>query len=248
MNDNYINLEADIKDPATQVSVEPMVFYVDDDDAMCKSIRFLIESVSLQIKTFSSAKDFLDKYVPGTPGCLLLDVRMPEMSGLELQEQLSKRNIEIPIIFITGHGDVPMATRAMKAGAVEFLTKPFNDQALLDSIQSAIEIDEEQQKANIEKRHIAERVEKLTRREFEVMKCVVNGNLNKVTAYELGISPKTVELHRAKIMEKMQAKSLAHLVKMVLTYYDIIGHKYTPRKNKLNSLPQNNTFNFQVEL
>ncbi len=248
MSEEHIDMEVAMEISANQSLAEPIVFYVDDDEAMCESIRFLIESVSLKIETFSSAKKFLDEYIAGTPGCLLLDVRMPEMSGLELQEQLRKRNINIPIIFITGHGDVPMATRAMKAGAVEFLTKPFNDQALLDSIQNAIEIDQEQQKADIEKNSIIERVKKLTPREFEVMKCVVKGNLNKVTAYELGISSKTVELHRAKIMEKMEAKSLAHLVKMVLTYEGIINRNYTAEKYKMNSQANDSTPDFHIEL
>jgi FixJ family two-component response regulator len=202
------------------------VFYVDDDEAMCESIRFLIESVSLNIETFSSARKFLESYDPARAGCLLLDVRMPEMSGLELQEQLRKRKINIPIIFITGHGDVPMATRAMKSGAVEFLTKPFNDQTLLDSIQNAIDIDAERRKVAQERDEISERINKLTPREYEVMQCVIKGNLNKVTAYELGISSKTVELHRAKIMEKMQAKSLAQLVAMVLVHEGSIKHRH----------------------
>jgi two-component system response regulator FixJ len=204
---------------------DPTVFYVDDDEAMCESVRFLIESVSLRIETFSSARKFLDSYDPSRSGCLLLDVRMPEMSGLELQEQLKKRRIDIPVIFITGHGDVPMATRAMKSGAVEFLTKPFNDQTLLDSIQNAIEVDTERRKMNSERDKIAEKIAKLTRREQEVMECVIKGNLNKVTAYELGISSKTVELHRAKIMEKMEAKSLAHLVAMVLIHQGVIKRR-----------------------
>ena len=181
-------------------------------------------------------------------GCLLLDVRMPEMSGLELQEQLRKRKIDIPIIFITGHGDVPMATRAMKAGAVEFLTKPFNDQTLLDSIQNAIEMDEHRQKVAIEKDFVTQRVNKLTPREFQVMKCVVKGNLNKVTAYELGISPKTVELHRAKIMEKMEAKSLAHLVKMMLIYEGSLIRQYKKEENSAADLQHDIGNEPQIEL
>jgi FixJ family two-component response regulator len=158
---------------------------------------------------------------------------MPEMSGLELQEQLKKRKINIPIIFITGHGDVPMATRAMKAGAVEFLTKPFNDQTLLDSIQNAIEVDIERRKISDEREKVAEKINTLTPREKEVMECVIKGNLNKVTAYELGISSKTVELHRAKIMEKMAAKSLAHLVAMILMYEGVIKHQAIPLEANL---------------
>ena len=204
---------------------DPTVYYVDDDEAMCESVRFLIESVSLRVEIFFSARKFLESYDPSRSGCLLLDVRMPEMSGLELQEQLKKRKIDIPVIFITGHGDVPMATRAMKSGAVEFLTKPFNDQTLLDSIQNAIEVDAERRKMNTERNKIAEKIAKLTRREQEVMECVIKGNLNKITAYELGISSKTVELHRAKIMEKMEAKSLAHLVAMVLIHQGVIKRR-----------------------
>lgn len=216
----------DEQNTTTENIVETTVFYVDDDEAMCESIRFLMESVSLNIETFPSARKFLESYDTSRPGCLLLDVRMPEMSGLELQEQLRKRKINIPIIFITGHGDVPMATRAMKAGAVEFLTKPFNDQTLLDNIQNAIDIDTERRKVAQEREKIADRINKLTPREFEVMQCVIKGNLNKVTAYELGISSKTVELHRAKIMEKMQAKSLAQLVAMVLIHEGSIKHRH----------------------
>lgn len=223
---NDSNTTAAEEYPNNKINAGTTVFYVDDDEAMCESIRFLMESVSLNIETFSSARKFLDSYDPSRSGCLLLDVRMPEMSGLELQEQLRKRKINIPIIFITGHGDVPMATRAMKAGAVEFLTKPFNDQTLLDSIQAAIEIDAERRKIAQERDKIADRINKLTPREYEVMQCVIKGNLNKVTAYELGISSKTVELHRAKIMEKMQAKSLAQLVAMVLIHEGSIKHRH----------------------
>ncbi len=216
----------DKKDKAGLIQEQVTVFYVDDDEAMCESIRFLMESVSLKIETFLSAKKFLDSYDALRPGCLLLDVRMPEMSGLELQEQLRKRKIDIPIIFITGHGDVPMATRAMKAGAVEFLTKPFNDQTLLDSIQNAIDLDAKRRLEAGKREQITERINKLTPREYEVMKCVIKGNLNKVTAYELGISSKTVELHRAKIMEKMKAKSLAQLVAMVLIHEGSVKHRH----------------------
>jgi two-component system, LuxR family, response regulator FixJ len=194
----------------------PTVFYVDDDEALCVSVRFLLESVNLPIKTFTSAKTFLEEYDPTHPGCLILDVRMPEMSGLELQEQLVKRKIMLPIIFVTGHGDVPMATRAMKVGAFEFLTKPFHDQTLLDSIQQAIEVDTERRKSLQHRVDITKRIAKLTPRESDVMRCVIQGYLNKETASELEISPKTVELHRAQVMRKMKANSLAELVGMVL--------------------------------
>lgn len=195
-----------------------IVYVVDDDNAMAQSIRWLIESVGLQVQIFDNAKTFLAAYDSQHYGCLILDVRMPEIGGLELQAQLKENDIEIPIIFITGHGDVPMAIRAMKAGAVEFLTKPFNDQALLDSINRAIEMDLRQQGKRQQRQKIAERIKRLTPREHQVMELVVAGKLNKVIAAELTISSKTVELHRAKIMDKMEAKSLAELVKLVMWY------------------------------
>lgn len=202
----------------TERNKQATVFVVDDDEAMTKSIRWLIETVGLRVKTFSQGKEFLDSYKSNDPGCLILDVRMPGMSGLELQGQLKEHHINLPIIFITGHGDVPMAIKAMKAGAFEFLTKPFNDQTLLDSINQAIEFDSTRRQENLELDSIIARIEKLTPRESEVMDLVVEGKLNKVIADELYISAKTVELHRAKIMEKMQAASLAQLVRLVLAY------------------------------
>lgn len=197
------------------------VFVVDDDDAMLESIRFLIESVELHVKTFSSAKEFLDNYKPEELGCLILDVRMAGMSGLELQQQLNENKVEIPIIFITGHGDVQMAVKAMQAKAFDFLTKPFNDQTLLDSINKAITFDAEKRKDHDEIKTINECMKRLTPREKEVMHLVVMGKLNKVIAGELDISPKTVELHRSKIMEKMQVNSLADLVRVVLTHQHV---------------------------
>ena len=205
-----------LKNDSLNLTTTPTVFYVDDDEALCESVRFLLESVNFPVETFRSAQDFLKSYDVDRAGCLLLDVRMPEINGLELQEQLRKRNIMLPIIFITGHGDVPMATKAMKAGAFEFLTKPFHDQTLLDSIQQAIEVDAEHRKIVQQRINMAKRIAKLTPREREVMGCVIKGNLNKETAAELDISPKTVELHRAQVMKKMKAKSLAELVSMVL--------------------------------
>ncbi len=209
-------LNTTLKNESLKVAIAPTIFCIDDDAALCESVQFLLESVHLRVETFLSAQDFLKNYDVARPGCLLLDVRMPDTNGLELQEQLRKRNITLPIIFITGHGDVPMATKAMKAGAFEFLTKPFHDQTLLDSIQQAIEIDAERRKVLQQRIHIAKRIAKLTPREREVMGCVIKGNLNKETAAELDISPKTVELHRAQVMKKMRANSLAELVGMVL--------------------------------
>ena len=193
------------------------VFIVDDDPAMCNSLSWLIESVGLTVETFQSAREFMRQYNPGCNGCLVLDVRMPEMSGLELQEQLNQLGIDIPIIFITGHGDVPMAVRAIRSGATEFLTKPFNDQVLLDTINRCIKQDSEQREQRVRRERFEKRMKRLTAREYEVMKLVVKGFQNKVIANELGISPKTVELHRAKIMEKMQTKSLAELVAGVIS-------------------------------
>jgi two-component system, LuxR family, response regulator FixJ len=197
---------------------KPVIYVVDDDNAMAQSIRWLIESVGLHVEIFNHPKLFLKEYDPRRHGCLILDVRMPEIGGLELQEQLKQKGIAIPVIFITGHGDVPMAIRAMKGGAIEFLTKPFNDQALLDSINRALDVDLKQRSKQQQREKIENRVARLTPRERQVMKLVVAGKLNKVIASELNISSKTVELHRAKIMEKMEARSLAELVTLVMLY------------------------------
>lgn len=220
---------ANIDEFPAEVLQDATVFVVDDDDAMSKSVRWLLESVGLRVQTFSSAKKFLEDYDLKEPGCLVLDVRMPGMSGLELQEQLSKREIYLPIIFITGHGDVPMAVKAMKAHAFDFLTKPFNDQTLLDTINQAIKTDVTRRKEYAEFSSIAECIVKLTPRELQVMDLVVEGRLNKVIASELKISPKTVELHRAKIMEKMGVDSVAYLVRQVLIYREVkhFSHHFT---------------------
>jgi two-component system response regulator FixJ len=192
------------------------VFVVDDDQAMRNSLKWLIESVGMQVETYASADDFIRNYYPGRAGCLLLDVRMPGMSGLELQEQFIHQQIKIPIIIITGHGDVPMAVRAMKAGAVDFIEKPFNDELLLESIRNALTLDQEQRVMQSERAEIAARLAQLTPREHEVMEMVTSGKANKEIAIALGVSAKTVEAHRARVMEKMEATSLAELVKMVI--------------------------------
>jgi two-component system response regulator FixJ len=192
------------------------VFVVDDDQAMRNSLKWLIESVGMQVETYASADDFIRNYYPGRAGCLLLDVRMPGMSGLELQEQFIHQRIKIPIIIITGHGDVPMAVRAMKAGAVDFIEKPFNDELLLESIRNALTLDQEQRVMQSERAEIAARLAQLTPREHEVMEMVTSGKANKEIAIALGVSAKTVEAHRARVMEKMEATSLAELVKMVI--------------------------------
>ncbi len=192
------------------------VFVVDDDQAMRKSLKWLIESVGMKVESYASAVEFIRNYYPGRSGCLLLDVRMPGMSGLDLQEQFIRQNIKIPIIIITGHGDVPMAVRAMKAGAVDFIEKPFNDEFLLDSIRRALALDVQQRTFQAQRAEIAARLAHLTPREHEVMEMVTNGKSNKEIANQLGVSTKTVEAHRARVMEKMEASALAELVRMVM--------------------------------
>ncbi|MGH8672044.1 MAG: response regulator transcription factor [Burkholderiales bacterium] len=196
---------------------EPTVFVVDDDKAVRDSLRWLIESVGLNVEIFANSREFLEGYKPARPGCIVLDVRMPGISGMELQEKLASLQVTVPIIFITGHGDVKMAVRAVKAGALDFIEKPFNDQELLDRVQRAIQLDAENRRAIEERSAIARRLERLTPREREVMELIIEGRLNKVIAARLGLSSKTVEAHRAKVMEKMQTKSVSVLVKMVLS-------------------------------
>ena len=198
------------------MTTQATVFVVDDDQAIRSSLQWLIESVGLQVETYPTADDFMRSYYPGRSGCLLLDVRMPGMSGLELQEYLVEKQIRIPVIIITGHGDVPMAVRAVKSGAVDFIEKPFNDQLLLDAVHRAIEQDAEQRGRASRLADIRERLVKLTPREREILDMVVAGNRNKVIAIDLGISQSTVEAHRAKVMEKMQAASLSELMRMML--------------------------------
>ncbi len=198
------------------MSPDPTVFVVDDDQAMRSSLKWLIESVGLKVEVYATAGEFMLNYYPGRSGCLLLDVRMPGMSGLELQEHLVRRQIHIPVIIITGHGDVPMAVRAMKAGAVDFIEKPFNDELLLESIRKALAADEKQRGLQSQRASIASRLAHLTPREHEVMEMVTEGRSNKEIALDLSVSAKTVEAHRARVMEKMEAASLAELVRMVI--------------------------------
>jgi len=202
-----------MSDPSLTKAV---VFVVDDDQAMRNSLKWLIESVGVQVESFASADEFLAQYQPGRAGCLVLDVRMPGMSGLDLQEYLVEKNVHIPVVIITGHGDVPMAVRAMKGGAIDFIEKPFNDEVLLDAIRRAIAYEEQQRSQHVENLHIQERLSHLTPREHEVMEMVTEGRSNKEIANALGVSAKTIEAHRARVMEKMQAGSLAELVRMVL--------------------------------
>jgi two-component system, LuxR family, response regulator FixJ len=194
----------------------PVVFIVDDDEAVRSSLRLLLKSVGLVPTALGSAREFLDKYDPAQPGCLVLDVRMPGMSGIELQETLNRQGAVIPVIFITGHGDVPMAVEAMQAGAFDFLQKPFRDQDLIDRIQRALEKDRASRTALTERSLIRERLESLTPREREVLTLVTSGKPNKIMAADLGVSQRTVEIHRARVMEKMGATSLAQLVRMIM--------------------------------
>lgn len=190
------------------------MFVIDDDPSFRRSTQLLIESAGFDVNGFASAEEFLQSRRSNVPACLLLDVRLPRISGLDLQRELSKAGIQIPIIFITGHGDIPMTVQALKAGAVEFLTKPFREQELLDAIRRAIDSD---RAARLERAKLADlrgRYESLTPREREVMGHVVSGTLNKQIADELGRTEKTVKVHRHQIMQKMHARSLAELVRM----------------------------------
>src|SRR3984893_18107702 len=193
---------------------EPIVFVVDDDPSVCRAIRRLIGSVGLQVELFGSAQEFLRSKRADGPGCLVLDIRLPGISGLDFQRQLAEANIHIPIIFITAHGDIPMTVRAMKAGAVEFLTKPFRDQDLLDAIHVALERDRTRRQQAAEIATLRKRLESLTPREREVLPLVVSGFLNKQIAGEIGTSENTVKVHRSQLMRKMGADSLAELVRL----------------------------------
>lgn len=196
---------------------EPIVFIIDDDDEVREAIAFLMESVGLQAETYSSAELFTDDFNPTRSGCIILDIRMKGMSGLMLQEHLSKQEIYPPIIFITGHGDVPMAVKAIKAGAIDFIQKPFNDQVLLESVYHAIEEDEKRRGKALQHAEINDKLKRLTPREREVLDLVIKGHRNKIIADELSISQSTVEVHRSRAMEKMEAKSLSDLMRMMLT-------------------------------
>ncbi len=196
---------------------EPVVFVVDDDPAIRESLKRLFKSVGMEVQAFESAREFVGFQLPDRPCCLVLDVRMPRMSGLDLQRELEKRGSLLPIIFITAHGDVPMAVDAMKVGAIDFLQKPFSDQQLLDAVQRAIELDREDRAEREERAAVQDRVDTLTPRELEVMSLVVSGMLNKQIAFDLGTSEKTIKVHRGRVMEKMKADSLAHLVKLAGT-------------------------------
>lgn len=192
------------------------VFIVDDDMYVLDAMSLLLRSAALTVQAFNSPQQFLAECSPELRGCLVLDIHMPEIDGLELQQRINDRNITMPIIFITGHGDVTNAVEAMKSGAFDFLQKPFPDQILLDTIYRAMELDEQRHQAKAHDRAIQERIATLTKREHEVMQRMVTGDMSKTIASDLNISPRTVEVHRHKVMEKMQVKTLAQLVQMVM--------------------------------
>jgi two-component system response regulator FixJ len=197
-------------------ALQPTVFVVDDDEAVRGSLKLLLKSIGLAVIAYPSAQDFLAAYRPEQAGCLILDIRMPGMSGLELQQQLNVRGAVIPVVFISGHGDIPMAVEAMQHGAFDFLQKPFRDQDLIDRIQKAMERDAASRDQLRQLGRTQERLDSLTAREREVLGLMILGRPNKVMAGELGVSQRTVEIHRARVMEKMAARSLAQLVRMML--------------------------------
>ncbi|HWX81569.1 MAG TPA: response regulator [Steroidobacteraceae bacterium] len=201
-------------------SAVPVVYVVDDDDGMRRALDTLLCTVGYKTAVYSRPTDFLASFKADLPGCLVLDIRMPDMSGLEVQQQLNRLGSMMPVIFITGHGDVPMAVQAMKEGAFEFIQKPFRDQDLLDRINHALKQDAENRSTVARRAEVLHRLDTLTPRERQVMDMVVDGAANKVIAIDLNLSERTVEIHRAKVMEKMGARSVAHLVKLQLTLTD----------------------------
>ena len=194
----------------------PIVFVVDDEEPVGDSIAMLLRTVNLPTKVYRDARVFLQEYEPDQPGCLLLDVRMPKMSGLELQQELVARNVTLPVIVIPGHGDVPRAVEAMRAGAMDFVQKPFNDDELIRRVQKALEEDARERELLRQHEEIRRRWEELTPREREIAQRIAEGQANKVVAADLDISPRTVELHRARILQKMGVRSLAQLVQMLV--------------------------------
>jgi two-component system response regulator FixJ len=195
---------------------DAIVHVVDDEAEVCNAVAMVLHSVGLHSRTYGSAQAFLEGYRPGTPGCIVLDVRLPGMSGLELQERLQQSGITLPVIVMTGHGDIQMAVRAMRAGALDFVEKPFNDQTLLDRVHEGVARSMQSHDADGERAQVQSRYNSLSEREREILKHVVDGRPNKLIADELGLSTRTVESHRAHIIEKMQASSLSHLVRMAV--------------------------------
>ena len=200
--------------PSEPHNAKGTIYVVDDDDGMRRALTLLLGTVGFDTRAYARPSEFLAHLKPDEPGCLVLDIRMPEMSGLELQQQLNQTGCMLPVIFITGHGDVPMAVQAMKAGAFEFIQKPFREQDLLDKVNHALRHDAENRQDLARRAEVLKRLETLTPRERQVMDLVVEGGANKVIAIDLGLSERTVEIHRAKVMEKMGARSVAHLVKL----------------------------------
>ena len=194
---------------------DPIVIVVDDDPSVRSSLKLLVSTVGLRVESFESAETVLERTLPDTVSCFVMDVRLRGLSGLDFQRELAARNIRIPIVFITGHGDIPMSVRAMKAGAVEFLTKPFRDQDLLDAIHLALERDRARREEEQERIQLQQRFESLTSRERDVLWMVVSGMLNKQIAAQLGTAENTVKVHRRRAMEKMEAQSLAELIRMI---------------------------------
>lgn len=193
---------------------DSIVYIVDDDQSIRHAMGLLLKSVGLQHQVFTSADEFLERHSGNNNGCLVLDIRMPGLSGLELQQKLTEMGSTLPIIFISGHGDIPMAVDAMQKGAFDFIQKPFRDQELLDRISEALNTARKRESEREQKLDVQERIDTLTKREHEVLDLVVTGKPNKIIAHELGVSQRTIEIHRARVMEKMRAKSLAELVRM----------------------------------
>jgi len=202
--------------------IQQTVYVVEDDEAVRDSLELLLKSDGKPVKTYESATAFLKDYSDQMAGCIVLDIRMPGMDGMELQKKLNEKHSILPIIFVTGHGDVPMAVDAMKEGAVDFIQKPYREEALLEKIEAALAQDLEQRKSLGEKQEIIRRIKSLTPREHEIMDRMIAGQANKVIAIELEISQRTVEIHRSRVMHKMGTHSLAHLVRMVLSVKDLI--------------------------
>lgn len=196
------------------------IYIVEDDEAVRESLQMVLESIGYRVSSYASANQFIEKWNPEMAGCLVLDIRMPGMNGMELQRRLNERNSILPIIFVTGHGDVPMAVEAMQQGAVDFLQKPYREQELLEKIERAFSLDRDNRASLLSRQDIAARLASLTPRELDVLRLMVEGKANKVIAIDLDISQRTVEIHRARVMEKLGANSLAHMVRMVMAVDD----------------------------
>lgn len=194
----------------------PRVYIVEDDEAVRESLQLMLESVGYKTKAYTNANAFLDEHHSDLAGCLVLDIRMPGMNGMELQRKLNERNSMLPVIFVTGHGDVPMAVEAMQQGALDFVQKPYREQELLEKIERAFEMDKANRESLQARQKISANLQNLTPRELDVLRLMVEGKANKVIAIDLDISQRTVEIHRARVMEKLEANSLAHLVRMVM--------------------------------